>query len=75
MSKSKIKTSIMEQQSKIEGIHCHKCKKPATGRYSPNNEELGLAFCDEHKDLMGVAFYCLMKDNIKDFNELMGTNL
>ena len=66
---------MVEQQSKIEGIHCHKCKQPATGRYSPNKEELGLAFCDEHKDLMGVAFYCLMTDNIKDFNELMETNI
>ena len=76
MNKSKKKISIEELQSKTEeGIVCHRCKKPATGRYSPNKEELGLAFCDEHKDLMGVAFYCLMTDNIKDFDELMNTNI
>ena len=39
---------------------CHKCGKPATGRYSPDKEVAGLAFCDKHKELMAAAFYCLI---------------
>ena len=63
-------------QSKTEeGIVCHRCKRPAVGRYSPNEDTLGLAFCEEHRALIGAAFYCLMTDNLKDFNELMGTDL
>lgn len=76
MKESKKKISIEELQSKTEeGIVCHRCKRPAVGRYSPNEDTLGLAFCEEHRALIGAAFYCLMTDNIKDFNELMGTDL
>ena len=54
---------------------CHKCKQPAVGRYSPDMDIAGLAFCEEHRDLIGVAFYCLMTDRVDDFNAIMGTNL
>ena len=77
MNKSQKKIEQIEAlQSKTEeGIVCHRCKKPAVGRYSPNKDTLGLAFCEEHRTLIGAAFYCLMTDNLKDFNELMGTDL
>lgn len=76
MKESKKKISMEALQSKTEdNIVCHRCKKPAVGRYSPNEDTLGLAFCEEHRALIGAAFYCLMTDNIKDFNELMGTDL
>ena len=35
----------------------------------------GLAFCDEHKELMAAAFYCLLQNDTKTFDQLMGTNL
>ena len=54
---------------------CHKCKAPATGRYTPNANEAGLAHCDEHKELMAAAFYCLLNNRISDFNALMDTNI
>ena len=54
---------------------CHKCGKPATGRYSPDKEVAGLAFCDEHKELMAAAFYCLIHNDTKTFDQLMGTDL
>ena len=34
----------------------------------------GLAFCDEHKELMAAAFYCLLQDDMETFNQLMGTD-
>ena len=43
-----IKKETQEAQSKIENYTCHKCGKPATGRYSPDKNITGLAFCDEH---------------------------
>ena len=45
------------------------------GRYSPDLDIAGLAFCEEHRDLISVAFYCLMTDRVDDFNAIMGTNL
>ena len=54
---------------------CHKCKKPAVGRYSPDMDIAGLAFCDEHKELMAAAFYCLIHNDTKTFDQLMGTDL
>jgi hypothetical protein len=51
------------------------CNKPAIGRYSPDMDIKGLAFCEDHADQVGAAFYCLMTSNIKDFNSLMGTDL
>ncbi len=76
MNKSKKKIEIEALQSKTEdNIVCHRCKKTAVGRYTPNEDTLGLAFCEEHRALIGAAFYCLMTDNLKDFNELMGTDL
>ena len=77
MKKLKKKIEQIEAlQSKTEGeIVCHRCKKPAVGRYTPNKDTLGLAFCEEHRALIGAAFYCLMTDNLKDFNELMVTDL
>ena len=54
---------------------CHKCGKPATGRYSPDKEVAGLAFCDKHKELMAAAFYCLIHNDTKTFDQLMGTDL
>jgi hypothetical protein len=63
------------RKTEIPAYKCHKCPKPAIGRYTPNEEEAGLLFCEEHKDLISVAFYCLIKGNIEDFNALMGTNL
>ena len=54
---------------------CHKCGKTATGRYSPDTEVAGLAFCDEHKELMAAAFYCLIHNDTKTFDQLMGTDL
>jgi hypothetical protein len=35
----------------------------------------GLAFCDEHKELMAAAFYCLIHNDTKTFDQLMGTDL
>ena len=64
----------MEKKESKE-IICHKCKKPATGRYSPDMDIAGLAFCDEHKELMAAAFYCLLQNDMETFNHLMGTNL
>lgn len=58
-----------------EKLVCHKCKKPATGRYSPDMDIAGLAFCDEHKELMAAAFYCLIHNDTKTFDQLMGTDL
>ena len=63
-----------QEQSKIEYV-CSICNKPAIGRYSPDMDIKGLAFCEDHADQVGAAFYCLMTNNIKDFNSLMGTNL
>lgn len=71
--KSQIKNK--DTQSKTEEIICHKCKKPATGRYSPDKDIAGLAFCDEHQELMAAAFYCLIKNDTETFNKLMGTDL
>ena len=62
-------------KTEIPAYVCHYCKKPATGRYTPSEEEAGLAHCDEHKELMATAFYCLLNNRIDDFNALMGTNL
>ena len=64
-----------DKQSKIENLVCHKCGKPATGRYSPDTSIAGLAFCDEHKELMAAAFYCLLKNDTKTFDQLKGTDL
>jgi hypothetical protein len=64
-----------DKQSKTKEITCHKCGKPATGRYSPDNNIAGLAFCDEHKELMAAAFYCLLQNDMEIFNQLMGTDL
>jgi len=64
-----------DKQSKTKEIVCHKCNKPATGRYSPDMDIAGLAFCDEHKELMAAAFYCLLQDDMETFNQLMGTDL
>ena len=60
------------KQSKTKEIVCHKCNKPATGRYSPDMDIAGLAFCDEHKELMAAAFYCLLQNDIETFNTLLG---
>ena len=62
-----------EPQSKIENYVCHKCGKPATGRYSPDNSVTGLAFCDEHQELMALGFYLLIKNEKKKFDELMAS--
>lgn len=59
----------MEVKDKIK---CHKCGKLATGRYSPDLDISGLAFCDEHKELMAAAFYCLLQNDIETFNQLLG---
>jgi hypothetical protein len=69
-----INTIILEIDKNSE-IICHKCKKPATGRYSPDMGIAGLAFCDEHKELMAAAFYCLLQNDTETFNKLMGTDL
>ena len=63
-----------DKQSKTKEIVCHKCNKPATGRYSPDLDIAGLAFCDEHKELMAAAFYCLLQNDQKTFDKLMGTD-
>ena len=63
------------KQSKTKEFVCHKCGKPATGRYSPDMDIAGLAFCDEHKELMAAAFYCLLQNDTETFNQLMGTDL
>ena len=73
MMKSQMKTK--DKQSKTKKIVCHKCGKPATGRYSPDMDIAGLAFCDEHQELMAAAFYCLIKNDTETFNQLMGTDL
>ena len=64
-----------DKQSKTKEIVCHKCGESATGRYSPDMDIAGLAFCDEHKELMAAAFYCLLQDDMETFNQLMGTDL
>lgn len=64
----------MEKKESKE-IVCHKCGKPATGRYSPDMDVAGLAFCDEHKELIAAAFYCLLQDDLDTFDQLMGTDL
>ena len=58
---------------KPEEIICHKCGKPATGRYSPDMDIAGLAFCDEHQELMALGFYLLLKNEKKKFDELMAS--
>tara|TARA_B110000285_G_C14675603_1_gene402344 strand:+ start:382 stop:594 length:213 start_codon:yes stop_codon:yes gene_type:complete len=60
---------------KPEILKCHKCGKPSTGRYSPDIDIAGLSFCDEHKELMAAAFYCLLQNDTKTFDQLMGTDL
>jgi hypothetical protein len=62
------------EQSKIKQI-CSICNKPAIGRYSPDMDIKGLTFCEDHAEQVGAAFYCLMTNNVKDFNDIMGTNL
>ena len=62
------------EHSKTKHV-CSMCNKPAIGRYSPDMDIKGLAFCEDHADQVGAAFYCLMTSNIKDFNSLMGTDL
>lgn len=54
---------------------CGKCPKEATGGYSPNKGETALYFCDEHKEIVAAAFYCLMTDDIEKFNILMETDI
>ena len=71
----KLEDQNKDKQSKTKEIVCHKCNKPATGRYSPDMDIAGLAFCDEHKELMAAAFYCLLQDDMETFNQLMGTDL
>ena len=66
-----IKKNNQEPQSKIENYTCHKCGKPATGRYSPDSSVPGLAFCDEHQEVMALGFYLLLKNKKKKFDELM----
>ena len=68
-----IKKEKKEPQSKIEDFTCHKCGKPATGRYSPDKNITGLAFCDEHQELMALGFYLLLKNEKKKFDELMAS--
>ena len=68
-----IKKETQEPQSKIENYTCHKCGKPATGRYSPDKNITGLAFCDEHQELMVLGFYLLLKNEKKKFDELMAS--
>ena len=63
------------KKTKTPEAVCHKCKKPAVGRYSPDMDIAGLAFCDEHKELMAAAFYCLIHNDTKTFDQLMGTDL
>ena len=58
-----------------ETLKCSLCDKDAVGRFSPDLDIKGLAFCEEHKDKVGIAFYCLMSDNIEDFNAIMGTKI
>jgi len=62
-------------KTEIPTYVCHYCKKVATGRYSPNDNEVGLAFCSEHQELMAAAFFCLLNGKVDDFNQLLGTNL
>ena len=68
-------TMVKDKQSKTEETICHKCGKPAIGRYSPDMDIAGLAFCDEHKELMAAAFYCLLQNDLETFNQLLDTNL
>ncbi len=68
-----IKKNNQEPQSRIENYTCHKCGKPATGRYSPDSSVSGLAFCDEHQELMALGFYLLLKNEKKKFDELMAS--
>ena len=68
-----IKKETQEPQSKIENYTCHKCGKPATGRYSPDKNITGLAFCDKHQELMALGFYLLLKNEKKKFDELMAS--
>ena len=68
-----IKKETQEPQSKIENYTCHKCGKPATGRYSPDKNITGLAFCYEHQELMALGFYLLLKNEKKKFDELMAS--
>jgi hypothetical protein len=63
-----------QEQSKTDYV-CAICNKPAIGRYSPDLDIKGLAFCADHSTQVGAAFYCLMTNNVKDFNAIMGTNL
>lgn len=56
-----------------ESLKCSLCNKDAVGRFTPNEDTKGLLWCEEHRDKVGLAFYCLMKDQIEDFNALMGT--
>tara|TARA_R110000822_G_scaffold281276_4_gene403005 strand:+ start:349 stop:570 length:222 start_codon:yes stop_codon:yes gene_type:complete len=70
-----IDDTIILEINKNEEVICHKCGKPATGRYSPDNTIAGLAFCDKHKELTAAAFYCLLQNDKKTFNQLMETNL
>ena len=72
---TQLQTMKKDKQSKTKEITCHKCGKPATGRYSPDMDIAGLAFCDEHKELMAAAFYCLLQDDTETLNQLMKTNL
>ena len=56
---------------KSEEIVCHKCGKPAIGRYSPDNSVMGLAFCKDHQELMALGFYLLLQNKKDKFDELM----
>ena len=47
--------------------------EPSRARYSPDKNITGLAFCDEHQELMALGFYLLLKNEKKKFDELMAS--
>ena len=50
------------------------CKGKVKGRYSPDMDIRGIAFCLKHKTLVSGAYIALLGGDTKTFNSLTGNN-
>jgi len=50
---------------------CHKCGKLAVGRMSPDIDVRGIAYCEDCRDIVEIAYICLLQGDMNLFNSLM----
>jgi len=50
---------------------CHVCEKEATHRFSPDLDVKGIGACNEHLEVVRMAYMLLMTGEHKEFDRVM----